>query len=225
MSRKKKLILSAFVLAAMLAIVGAGTFATFNAQAGNGGNLFADGTIVLSNKVGAGTTCLSTGGGTTDTNVNGACDQLYNATVKKPGDTATSGNIVVKNEGSLNATAFKVFTTACTDANVVAETYHGTGSVCGQLALTVQQYTDNTFATPLACLYGTGTTTCTFDPTKTVGTFQSTYNTSTNGLAIGSGLTAGSSAYFRISVQLNSTATNTVQGRQATADFTWYAQQ
>jgi hypothetical protein len=61
-SSKKKLVLSAFVVAAMLAVVGAGTFATFNAQASNGGNLFADGTLVLSNKVGTATACLPTGG-------------------------------------------------------------------------------------------------------------------------------------------------------------------
>jgi len=225
-SRKKKLVLSAFVVVAMFAVVGAGTFATFNAQASNGGNLFAEGTLVLSNKVDAATACLSTGSGTgTDTNVNSACDQLYNVSVRKPGDTATSGNITIKNEGSVNAAALEVFTGACTDADVATETYHGTGNVCDQLQLTIQQYSDNTFGTPLACSYGAAAgATCVFDPAKTLRVFQTTYGAAGSGLGLGLGtLSAGAEKYFKVSVQLPITAGNDVQGRQATADFTWYA--
>jgi hypothetical protein len=226
MSKKKKLVLSAFVLVGMFAIVGAGTFATFNAQASNPGNVFADGTIVLGNKVGSGTTCLSTGAGTvTDTNNNASCSQLWNLTVRKPGDTG-SANVTISNQGSLNASSLQVFTAACTNADVATETYHGTGLPCGKIALTIQQYSDSGFTTPSACVYGGGTaTTCAFDTTKTLGTFQSSYNATSNGLVIGSGLASGASAYFKVSVQLPSTADNTFQGRQATADFTWYIAQ
>jgi hypothetical protein len=67
---------------------------------------------------------------------------------------------------------------------------------------------------------------CNFtDPTKTLGAFATTYTTSTNGLTIGSGLTAGTSAYFTIGVQSPATADNTYQGRQASLDFDWYLAQ
>ena len=220
--QRTKIVLSALVLLGVFGAVGVGTFATFNAQAQNPGNVFADGTLVLSNKVGSGTTCLSTGGGTnTDTNSNSSCDQLFNLSAKKPGD-SSSATLTLKNEGSIAASALKVFTTACTNANASSETYHGTGLPCSAIDLTIQEY-DSTFTTPGTCVYGGAA--CAFDDTKTLAAFQSSYNTSTNGLAIGSGLGAGASRYLKVSVQLPSSAGNSYQGRQATADFTWYAEQ
>ena len=66
LSFQKKVLLSMGVVAGIGALAGAGTFATFTAQTTNPTNTFADGTLVLSNKVGTGTACLSTGGLTTD---------------------------------------------------------------------------------------------------------------------------------------------------------------
>jgi hypothetical protein len=93
--------------------------------------------------------------------------------------------------------------------------------------LYIQQYSDASWTTPSTCVYGGGTaSTCDFsDTAKTLSTFQSAYNTSTNGLVIGSGLGTGTSAYFKVAVKLPSSADNTFQGRQATVDFTWYAEQ
>ena len=51
------------------------------------------------------------------------------------------------------------------------------------------------------------------------------YNSSSNGLAIGSGLTAGSSAFITIGVKSPTTAGNTYQGRQSSLDFDWYIAQ
>ena len=221
MKQRTKIVLSALVLVGVLGAVGVGTFATFTAQAQNPGNVFADGTLVLSNKVGSGTTCFSTGGGSTDSNSNSGCDQLFNLSAKKPGDSG-SANLTVKNEGSIAASALKVFTTACTNADASGESYHGTGLPCSAIDLTVQEY-DSTFTTPGTCVYGGAS--CAFDDTKTLAAFQSSYNTSTNGLAIGSGLASGASKYLKVSVKLPSSAGNSYQGRQATADFTWYAEQ
>src|SRR5206468_8804960 len=117
------------VLFRSAAAMGGGTFATFNAQARNPGNVVAAGTLVLTNTKQGGSACLSTAGATTDTNVNNSCDQLLNLTVKKPGDSATA-NLTVQNSGSLAATIFKIFSSACADSNAAAETYHGTGSLC-----------------------------------------------------------------------------------------------
>ena len=227
MTKRTKIVLSVFVVLGALTVVGAGTFATFNAQAGNPGNLFANGTLVLSNTKAGGTgACLSTGGGTTDSNVNNSCEQLFNLSVKKPGDSG-SANLTIKNEGSIAASALKVFSTACANADASAETYHGTGLPCSKIQLYIQRYSDSGFTTPSTCVYGGGTaSTCDFsDTAKTLNAFQTAYNTSTSGLAIGSGLAVGSSGYFKVAVQLPSSADNTYQGRQATVDFTWYAEQ
>src|SRR5262249_54897688 len=157
-----------------------------------------------------GSACLSTGGGTTDSNVNLNCDTLLNLTVRKPGDSGTA-NVTLKNEGSLNASLFKLFSTACANGDASSETYHGTGSPCWKAQLYVQQSSDSGFSTALACLYGGATgNTCTFaDTTKTLADFQATYNNTTNGLAIGTGLTTGNSAYFQIGMKLPSDANNT----------------
>lgn len=223
MSTKLKIVLTCAVLAVVAAGLGLASFATFNAETDNPNNIFSSGTIVLSNTKQGGSACLSTGGGNTNTNVNAACDQLFNLTVRKPGDSGTA-NLTLKNVGSLNASVFKVFSTACTASDASGESYHGTGNPCSSIQLYVQQWTDNTFSTPSACLYGGAAgSTCNFsDTSKTLSAFQGAYNTSTNGLSIGSGLNAGSSAYVTIGVQLPSSADNTFQGRQAAIDFDWY---
>ncbi|MFM8304993.1 MAG: hypothetical protein ACKOA9_11980 [Actinomycetota bacterium] len=230
-SSRKRLGAAALALLGVVALTGVGTFATFNAQTKNPGNLFSDGTLVLSNTKDGGTACLSTGGGTTDVNSNDTCDQLMNLTVRKPGDSSTT-KLTIKNEGSLAASALKVFSAACTNADASGETYHGTGNPCSQiqlyLQLYLQQYTDSSFSTPSACLYGGATVanTCDFsDATKTLAAFQSAYGSAAGGLGIGSGLTTGASRYVKVGIMLPSASNNSFQGRQATFDLTWYAEQ
>jgi hypothetical protein len=225
-STRRKILLSSAVVVLLATALGLGSLATFNAETVNPNNVFAHGTIVLSNTKQGGVACLSTGGGNTNTNVNASCDQLLNLSAKKPGDSG-SGNLTLKNVGSLNASTFKVYSPACTNSDAASETYHGTGNPCGIVQLTIQQWTDNTFTTPLACLYGGATgSTCNFsDATKTLGAFATTYTSSTNGLSIGSGLSSGSSAYITIGVQSPSSADNSYQGRQAALDFDWYIAQ
>ncbi|HVF75700.1 MAG TPA: hypothetical protein VM938_11680 [Acidimicrobiales bacterium] len=223
-SNRIKVLATLGVLSAAAAgLGGIGTFAGFTAQVKNADNLFSNGTLVLSSTKTGGSACLSTGGGTTDTNSNTSCEALFNATVQKPGDSATQ-TVTVKNEGSLAATAFKVFSAACTNADN-AESYHGTGNPCSKVQLYVQQYSDSGFTTPSACVYGGTTTanTCDFsDAAKTLAAFQTSYSSSSNGLAIGSGLDAGGSTYFKVGVKLPADADNTFQGRKATTDLTWY---
>lgn len=221
-TRIKVLATLGVVSAAAAGLGGIGTFAGFTAQVRNADNVFSNGTLVLSSTKTGGSACLSTGGGTTDTNSNTSCEALFNASVQKPGDSATQ-TVTVTNEGSLAATAFKVFSAACTNADN-AESYHGTGNPCSKVQLYIQQYSDAGFTTPSACVYGGATAnTCDFsDATKTLAAFQTSYGSATNGLAIGSGLSAGGSAYFKIGVQLPADADNSYQGRKATTDLTWY---
>ena len=221
MNRKKKILLSALVLGAIAAVAGA-TFATFTAQTTNPGNRIAAGTLVLGNTpASTGTECLSTNGGTTNSNVNN-CAQLINLSVKKPGDSGQA-DVKLQNKGSLAGTVFNVFMPSCTAGDASGESYHGTGDPCTVVMLTIAEYTDNTYATLASCVYGTGAA-CDFDATKTLSTFTATYFSSATGKGLSS-LAAGGSRYYRVAVKLPDTADNTHQGRSATFDLSWFLQQ
>jgi hypothetical protein len=230
--RRKKILLSLGAVAVVGAVVGGGTYATFNAQTANPGNVWANGTLVLSNKVGTGTTCLSTGAGTnTDTNVNTNCDALFSgATLRKPNDSATV-NLAVKNEGTLNATALKLHSSACTPGDTAGETYKGSGDPCDKVQLYVQKWTDATRTVPSTCAYGStaiaAPNTCDFAATgadtKTLAAFA-TANGSATPLNLGA-LNTGTTAYYTVGVKLPQTASNAYQGRRASIDFTWTLEQ
>jgi hypothetical protein len=221
---KSKKLLGVLAALAATAVAGVGTYAVFSAQNKNAGSVFSTGTLVLSNQKGANTACLSTGGGTTDVNSNTSCESLIDVSLRKPGDDSVFGLLTVKNAGSLAASAFKVFSQACTSADNT-EAYHGTGDICGKVQFYLQQ-TDSA-GTATTCLYGGGTATvCDFsDAAKTLKAFQTAYNSSSNGLAIGTGLGAGASAYFKVGVKLPLDADNSFQGRKATSDLTWWISQ
>ena len=227
LSLQKKVLLSMGVVAGIGALAGAGTFATFTAQTTNPDNTFANGTLVLSNTVTPGSACLSTNGGTTDVNAND-CDVVFDLAVQAPGDSDTA-DITLTNMGSLPASALKVFSGSCTNADVVAEGYHGTGSPCGKVQIYIQQYSD-AFTTPSACLYGGATgAACNFsDATKTLSAFVTAHTNLAAGLSAGALDEAGGTApttWVRIGVQLPSDANNTFQGRSASLDLNWHITQ
>jgi hypothetical protein len=228
LSLHKKVLLSMGVVAGIGALAGAGTFATFTAQTTNPTNTFANGTLVLSNTVDSGLACLSTGGGNTDTNANGACDTAYALTVQAPGDSSTA-DITLENVGSLPASALKAFSGSCTDADAAGENYHGTGSPCGKIQIYVQQYSDN-FTTESACLYGGATgAVCDFsDVTKTLTAFVTAHPNVGSGLSAGALDEAGGTApttWIRVGVMLPSDANNTFQGRSASLGLNWHITQ
>ena len=59
---------------------------------------------------------------------------------------------------------------------------------------------------------------------KTLGDFATNYG-SGSPVTIGSGLASGASGYFTVSVQMASSAGNSLQGRSASTDFTWHLDQ
>ena len=223
---KTRIVLTAVVLMALCGFTAAATVASFTAETTNPTNKFSTGSLVLSNKVNSGTACLSTAGGSTDTNANTGCDNLFNLSAQKPGD-SSSANLTLQNVGSIAASALKLYTSACADSDATGTSYHGTGSPCGAVQLYVQQWSDNTFSTPVACLYG-GTTvanTCDFsDTAKTMGAYAAGHTGSANAQTIGA-LAANGTNYFTVAVKMPSTAGNTLQGRQAAMDFTWHLDQ
>src|SRR5439155_27127256 len=125
----KKLLVSLLVIGAATVIAAAGTNSSFTAQTTNPSNTLSTSTLVLSDTKSGGTTCYSTGGGSTDTNVYSACQTLTSLSAQKPGDSGTA-NLTLKNEGSLAASVFKVFASSCTASDASGVSYHGTGNPC-----------------------------------------------------------------------------------------------
>ena len=211
--------IGAVVAGAGLTAVGAGTFASFSASTTNA-STFATGSLVLSNQKNAATACLSTGGGSTDTNAN-TCDQLFALTVKKPGESATV-DLTLRNEGSINASALAAFaSSACAASDAAGEAHHGTGNPCNVVDVYVQEFSDSGRTTASTCHYGGGTaTTCAFSATKTLASFAAAHPNAGGALALGA-TSAGTTRYFRIGLQMESSAGNDMQGRQASFGFTW----
>lgn len=233
MKRSKKVLLSMGVLTVVGALAGAGTFAGFSAQTTNAGNVFAAGTLVLTDSVNAATACLSTNGSAVtlanDSTVGSpACAKSFNMTVAKPGDSFTS-RLAIKNDGSIGASALTVFSSACTPANALGENYNGSGNPCDQVQIYIQQYSDPGYSLPTTCLYGgfnvLTPTICDFSSTTaTLTDFASNNGSLATGVPVGT-LAAGATNYFRIGVKLPVTANNTFQGRSATIDLSWNAEQ
>ena len=158
---------------------------------------------------------------TANTNINAACDQLFSALVKKPGDSYTGDQLNLQNAGSIDATALKLTAGSCLTSNAGGESFHGTGNLCPLLDVYVQEWTDNTYSVASHCWYGGGNaTTCAFDDTKTLSTLNGASPFTLTG-----GLNAGSDRYFTVGVELQNGAGNTVQGRSAAADLTWHIDQ
>ena len=229
LSLNQKVLLSMGVVAAIGALAGAGTFAMFTAQTTNPDNVFANGTLVLSNTVDTGQACLSTGGGNTDLNENDGCDTAFDLSVRAPGDSDTT-NLTLKNEGTIDAAALKLYSGLCTDDDAEDEEFHGTGSPCGKVQLYVQQWSDDDFTVPLDCLYGgeTVANTCDFsNAAKTLATFVSDHTDLGEGLSAGplEALGGNDTARITIGVQLPSDANNTFQGRAASLSLNWHITQ
>jgi hypothetical protein len=223
----KKLLLTLMILGAITSTVSAGTFASFNASTTNPTSTFATGSLVLSNQKSTNTACLSTAGGSTNTNTNAGCDQLFSLSVQKPGDSAFV-DLTLKNEGSINASALKAAASQdCAASNAAGQSYNGTGDPCTVVQLYIQEYTSIAnrtagITTGGTCHFGGGTASvCSFSATKTINDFDTAYPASlATPLSMGT-LNAGVSRYFRIYMTLPSTAGNNVQGRAATFGFTW----
>jgi hypothetical protein len=222
----RKLLLTVMVLGATTSTVSAGTFASFSASTTNATSTFATGTLVLSDKKSTNTACLSTGGGTTNTNANSGCDALFALTVQKPGDTAFV-DLTLSNAGTINASSLSGYASqSCAASDAAGQTYHGTGDPCGTVQLYIQEYTseanrsaDN--RTGGTCQYGGGTSTsCAFAGTKTLTTYATAYPSSATVLSMGA-LNASAARYLRIYLSLPSSADNSLQGRQATFGFSW----
>ena len=154
LGRRQQVLISLMVLATVVALVGSGSFATFNA-AGRNAVAITAGTLVLGDRANAGSECFSAGGlaPSNPQQVSGtnssACSGVWSLATELPGTAITPLRMTVRNAGNLGASQLLVYAAGvCTNSHA-GSGYDGTGSLCSQVQVEVQQYTDNTFGTPL----------------------------------------------------------------------------
>jgi hypothetical protein len=204
-----------------------GTFATFTAQTSNTGNTFSTGSLVLGNRtqMTSGSTCLSTGAGSASEVLANAknCDTVITAgsgAGLAPGGSVVTGQVGIYNSGSLPINTLKLFADACgtTDNTAVAAGQRGIGDACGKVNVSVFNFTAGTCLVPSAgsCTNGSA------PPTAT--TLQNFPATSAGGFTAATNLAAGAVQTYTFAIQLDSTAGNSLMGRQATTTFHWYAE-
>ena len=218
----------ALVIGALSLNVG-GTFASFSAETANDSTV-STGSLVLGDKVGTGTTCLSTGGGSADVNANLACDALFTLTLQDGG--SSNVKLTLTNDGTIDASSLELYwaggTTPCTTIDEPSEQYHGTGDLCPKMRLEVQEYPSaaaqsSNDRTSGSCWFGggVGTNACSFTNSQNLSLFSSLDGSAANTIDLGA-FTAGTTRWFR--VYLNVAAgqlTNSLMGRRVDFGFTW----
>jgi len=235
----QKVLISLMVVATVGALVGSGSFATFNAATRNAPGI-TTGVLVLGDKVNAASECFSAGGASVKPANNTACTGVWSIATETPGTAISPLQMTIRNAGSIPASQLSLYAAgACANSHAGAG-YDGTGLICSQVQLEIQQYTDNTFGTPLRCWYGSavGTSclaeanklpagcnvsTCTSyafaDAGKTLTDFGATV---TSGSPINTGaVNPGASTYFLVFASLPGNSGDSFQGRRADLTFTW----
>ena len=201
--------LAAVILALLVPLSGV-SLASINAQASNPSNVFAIGSIVLSDRTGSGTSCISAVGNDGQSQ-NGRCGAIFNVTNAAPGTTA-SGRVNIRNAGTVPVSKFTLWAPAAC-ANTSAPV-HGGGDLCRRVQLAIHDdshdhcYFPDDRAGP-----------CTLRADGTMGSFAARYAPDSpltlSPTSLGSGLT------YTFTVAVDPAAGNDYQGRMATLDFTW----
>lgn len=152
MSALQKLLLALLLAMTASNAFGRGTFASFTATLTHGGATFSTGTLVLTDTVGSGATCFSTGtgatdNGNTDANANSGCASVFAVANAMPGSTSVA-DVAIENAGTVDASALVVHATGCTPSDSTAGAHHGVGDPCKVLQLRLDGGTE--------CRYGRG---------------------------------------------------------------------
>ena len=218
MNTSKKIMSSFIVVGLVSLFMGMGTFASFNAQTANPGNVLASGTMTMTNVAGtavAGSQCAAS-------TAAGVCATLFSSasTALKPGDPDKSNTVTITYTGNLPTTSFGLYA-----ANYQAKGA-GSSSLCTAAnpasKLNVQVTQGATIIFPTA---GSGY--------GTLADFAATYSSSAAMLSLKGGTSGAGTAgvwnqndasTFTILVNLDASADNAYQGCQSLADFVWFAQ-
>jgi hypothetical protein len=216
MFNRRKILITSAILLLMSAVIGAGTFATFNAQTTNPANNLGNANATMTNVAG---TVVSGSNCSTSTS-SGTCATLFSTSSTNfvPGAADKTNTVTLTYTGSVTTATFGLYA-----ANYSSK-YSGSPAACtasnpaSKINLQVKQGGTIVFPTS-GSGYGTldGLAT-TYTGTGALLHFKGGTN--------GSGtvdLWAGSdSSLFTINVNLDSSADDTYQGCQSQLDLVWY---
>lgn len=207
------IILAALLLAALLPLTGV-SLSSVNAQTENPANVFAVGTLALSDQSPTGKACMSI---TADQAgpVQSRCDAIFDFTGMAPGRSGT-GRIGIRNVGTIPIGKLGLWTDGCTTSDAPGEGFHGTGELCGEVRLQVHDDSHD------ACYYPVSQPgPCPADASGTLAGFAAAHPAATPLTLTTNGL--GQGVTFSFNVSLDPAAGNSVQGRTTQTSFTWQA--
>jgi len=229
--RRKGGFVVALLGVAALGLTAVTTLAGFSASITNPTNTFSSGTLLLSELPSGKTTpCLSSpnaaNGITTNVNSNCAYDNFSGSTTPgaEPGGTPVSTTVVFTNTGSLASVGgLSVLAGTCTvtgnppgsGANA-ASTGSDTTGFCGKVDVQIE---NDTVASSPSCLYGgTSGSAC---PTTMSNTYTLASLATAGSQVLKANFAAGTSQTLKITVGLDTSASNADQGLTATVPLTW----
>ncbi len=206
------LILAAVILAALVPLSGV-SLSTVNSQASNPGNVFAIGTLVLSERSPRGTTCVSVAGTGAAVQDCGAIFQLTNQAPGQPG----VARVAIRNAGTVPAGGLTLWALGpCLDGP--AGDFHGTGDLCAHVRLSIHDDGHDQCFYPVTAPGG-----CPLQPSATLASFGRTYTPDRPLHLRPDGLGAGITYSFGL--ELDPAAGNDLQGLSAVVDFGWQLSQ
>ena len=213
----KKALLTLLVVGALGSVTVQRTYALFSTEEQNAGGTLASGTITLNATVGVRSPCYSYQG---SGNVQPTCDPLFtdtSGTENYPGEPRSVG-VEITNGGSIAAGDLGLYSPgACTAVNTTS--YTGTphaGDPCAAGGLQIHVEETDSGGTATRCWYPLGVATAACGSNwGDLASFRSAYSSGSGGLHFAAGPAAQQSRYFRVSLQVPSTADNSYQARGA----------
>jgi hypothetical protein len=209
------LILAALILCLLIPLNGV-TLGAVNFQSANPGNLFAVGTLVLSDATPSGTTCMSI---TSDVQQSGpprACSAIFHFTNGTPGMTRQA-RITIRNVGTVPVAHFLLWApTPC--QNTAGSPVHGTADSCEGVVMAIHDDSHDVCVFPA---HAGGP--CTLLPASTMGALGHDFTPAAplalDPQGLGGGIT------FTFTVQVSPAAANAAQGLAPMLDLEWQVAQ
>lgn len=218
---RTRLVITAVIVLLIGGLLGIRTLATFNAHTTNPNNVFATGTMIMTNVAG---TALDGTANCTGNTYDDECATLFNASSTDfiPGDAAKSNTVTITYKGDMQTSTFGLYADQYDSGN-------GSSDFC-----TADVPADSV---QLQILQGS---TVIYPPDGEItdygnlAAFHTAYPSSSQMLSLNGGAdgdgdagvwTTGDSSVFTIKVKLASDVDSTYQDCQSSADLVWYASQ
>ncbi len=189
------------VSAIVLALGMTPTFSAFSASIQNSTNTAGTGTLVMEEKLGSSTTCLSTDGGSINSN-SATCASInkYGGNLAMvPGQTVTT-SITIRNAGTVDATSFSLTPGACAQSNN-GTTNGSAADLCSRITVVVTSGSSTLYSGTAAAM-----NTAAIDVLAKTGA---------------SSVPAGGTVPITFAVKADAALGNTYQGLKISQPMTW----